>query len=416
VRLPPLLLGCDRCACLIWDRQAASFTPLAAYGLSPADRATFVGCPIAERDAPLLAEVVRTAAPLALDSARSHGHLCAPIIERFGSASLLATPLWTRGATLGVLVIDYGPAEHRFTARDMILANGFASQIAGALESALLAQDAAQAARLEEELRVARDIQRTLLPSRAPNLPGWETAADWRSARMVGGDFFDYWYLPTQHETYDGSGRSGICTTPDHNGDVCQLLGFVIADVSDKGVPAALFMALARSLVRAAALDGSSPAAALTRANRWITRDTEAGMFVTVFYGVLELHTGRLRYCCAGHNPPLLFRADGGVIPLQTPGIALGVLEEVTLTEDDVSMSDGDVLVCYTDGVTEAINAAEEPFGIERLIETVAAVRTSSAAAILDAINDALGRHTEGALYDDVTLVIIKRVAAPLSS
>jgi serine phosphatase RsbU (regulator of sigma subunit) len=189
----------------------------------------------------------------------------------------------------------------------------------------------------------------------------------------------------------------------------------VIADVSDKGVPAALFMALARSLVRAAALDGSSPAAALTRANRWITRDTEAGMFVTVFYGVLESHTGRLRYCCAGHNPPLLFRADGGVIPLQTPGIALGVLEEVALTEDDVSMSDGDVLVCYTDGVTEAINAAEEPFGVERLIETVAAVRTGSAAAILDAINDALGRHAEGALYDDVTLVIIKRVAAPLS-
>ena len=415
VRLPPLLLGCARCTCLIWDRQAASFTPLAAYGLSPADRATFVGCPIAERDAPLLAEVVRTVAPLALDSARGHGHLCAPIIERFGSASLLATPLWTRGAALGVLVIDYGPAEHRFTARDLILANGFASQIAGALESALLAQEAAQAARLEEELRVARDIQRTLLPSRAPNLPGWETAADWRSARMVGGDFFDYWYLPPPQEPSDGSGRSGIRTTPDHNGAVCQPLGFVIADVSDKGVPAALFMALARSLVRAAALDGSSPAAALTRANRWITRDTEAGMFVTVFYGVLESHTGRLRYCCAGHNPPLLFRADGGVIPLQTPGIALGVLEEVALTEDDVSMSDGDVLVCYTDGVTEAINAAEEPFGVERLIETVAAVRTGSAAAILDAINDALGRHAEGALYDDVTLVIIKRVAAPLS-
>lgn len=404
VRLPPLLLGCDRCYCLIWDRPAASFTPLAAYGLRPADRATFVGCPIAEQDAPLLAEVVRTVAPLALDSASGHGHLCAPIIERFGSASFLVTPLWTRGAALGVLVLDYGPLPHHFTARDLTLANGFASQIAGALESALLAQEAAQAARLEEELRVARDIQRTLLPSRAPNLPGWDTIADWRSARMVGGDFFDYWYLPVQ-QTFDGNADRSI-----NDGLDLQPLGFVIADVSDKGVPAALFMALARSLVRAAALDGSAPSVALTRANRWITRDTEAGMFVTVFYGIIEPHTGRMRYCCAGHNPPLLFRADGAVETLHTPGIALGVLDEITLEDREVCIARGDVVVCYTDGVTEAINAAEEPFGVERLIETVAAVRTGNVQSILESITGALGRHAEGPLYDDVTLVIIKRV------
>lgn len=403
VRLPPLLLGCDRCYCLIWDRPAASFTPLAAYGLPAADRATFVGCPIAEHDAPLLAEVVRTVVPLALDSAGGHGHLCAPIIERFGSASLLATPLWTRGAALGVLVLDYGPSPHQFTARDVILANGFAAQIAGALESALLAQEAAQAARLEEELRVARDIQRTLLPSRAPDLPGWDTAADWRSARMVGGDFFDYWYLPVPRpfdRNDDPSATDGFARQP---------LGFVIADVSDKGVPAALFMALARSLVRAAALDGSTPAAALTRANRWITRDTEAGMFVTVFYGIIEPHTGHMRYCCAGHNPPLLFRADGEVETLHTPGIALGVLENIALEEREVCIAPGDVVVCYTDGVTEAINAAEEPFGVERLSATVAAMRTGRAQSILEAITEALGRHAEGPLYDDVTLVIIKR-------
>lgn len=405
VRLPPLLLGCDRCYCLIWDRAAAAFTPLAAYGLRPDDRTTFVGRPIAEQDAPLLTEVVRTVAPLTLDSVGEYRHRCAPIIERFGSASLLATPLWTRGAALGVLVLDYGPSPHHFTARDLTLANGFASQIAGALESALLAQEAAQAARLEEELRVARDIQRTLLPAYAPDLPGWDTAADWRSARMVGGDFFDYWRLPGQ-STPDR--RTGGDRRSD-DGSAAQPLGFVIADVSDKGVPAALFMALARSLVRAAALDGSAPAAALTRANRWITRDTEAGMFVTVFYGIIEPHTGRMRYCCAGHNPPILFRANGAVEMLHTPGIALGVLEEITLEEREVCLAHGDVVVCYTDGVTEAINAAEEPFGVERLIETVAATRTGSAQSILESITGALGRYAEGPLYDDVTLVIIKR-------
>ncbi|NWG19625.1 MAG: SpoIIE family protein phosphatase [Chloroflexi bacterium] len=411
VRLPALLLGCDRCYCLIWDRDEATFTPLAAYGLAAADRATFVGQPIAERDAPLLAEVVRTVAPIALDTATDHGHLCTPIIERFGGASLLVTPLWTRGATLGVLVLDYGPPHHQFTVRDFTLANGFAAQMAGSLESALLAQDAALAARLEEELRVARDIQRTLLPARAPHLPGWDTAADWRSARIVGGDFYDYWYLPVRDLTAvtPGAGRwPGQGVAPDDA--VSQPLGFVIADVSDKGVPAALFMALARSLVRAAALDGSAPAIALTRANRWITRDTEAGMFVTVFYGILEPQTGRLRYCCAGHNPPLLLRGTGGVEALRTPGIALGVLEEVHLAEAEVQIATGDILVCYTDGVTEAINAAQEPFGVERLIDVVQANRGGGAPMILDAVTSALNRHADGALYDDVTMLVIARV------
>lgn len=408
VRLPPLLLGCDRCYCLVWDRDDAVFTPLAAYGLSPADRTTFVGQPIAETDAPLLAEVVRTVAPIALDAAAGHIQLCAPILQRFGGKSLLATPLWTRGAALGVLVLDYGPPEHQFTTRELTMANGFAAQMAGALESALLAQEAALAARLEEELRVARDIQRTLLPARAPNVPGWETAADWRSARIVGGDFYDYWYLPVQGIV--DAVRGSRTRSESHPTNISQPLGFVIADVSDKGVPAALFMALSRSLVRAAALDGSPPATALTRANRWITRDTEAGMFVTVFYGILDPASGSLRYCCAGHNPPLLFRGDGTVEELKTPGIALGVLDEVHLSEANVKIGAGEILVCYTDGVTEAINDAEEPFGIERLIDVITAHRASSATAMLEAVTGALSRHADGPLYDDVTLVIIKCV------
>ena len=167
--------------------------------------------------------------------------------------------------------------------------------------------NAANAARLEEELRVARDIQTSLLPARAPHLPGWDITAHWRAARVIGGDFYDYWPL--------------------RDADNQPLFGFVIADVSDKGMAAALFMALSRSLVRAAALDGSDPALALMRANRWITRDSESGMFVTIFYGILNPATGHLRYCCAGHNPPILLRPDGSFSELSTPGIALGVIE-----------------------------------------------------------------------------------------
>ena len=185
----------------------------------------------------------------------------------------------------------------------------------------------------------------------------------------------------------------------------------MIADVSDKGVPAAMFMMLSRSLVRAAALDGSSPSVALARANRWIARDSESAMFVTLFYGVLQPETGLLRYGCAGHNPPLLFRAVGGPpAELTTVGIALGVLEQATLGEGEVVIDPGDVLVCYTDGVTEAVNRTDEPFGIARLIEVVAAQRRHAAGEVLQAITDALLAFTEGGPpFDDVTLVIIKR-------
>ena len=187
----------------------------------------------------------------------------------------------------------------------------------------------------------------------------------------------------------------------------------MIADVSDKGVAAAMFMALSRSLMRAAALDGSSPAVAVARANRWITRDSESAMFVTLFYGLLQPESGLLRYACAGHNPPLLFRASGGApAELATPGIALGVLEQAALGEDEVLIAPGDVLVCYTDGVTEAVDAVDEPFGVPRLVEVVAAHRDCSAAGLLDAISAALQAFTgDRPPFDDVTMVVVKRVA-----
>ncbi len=189
-------------------------------------------------------------------------------------------------------------------------------------------------------------------------------------------------------------------------------LGFVIADVSDKGVPAAMFMALSRSLVRASALDGSSPAPSLVRANRWITRDSESGMFVTIFYGILHPETGTLRFCCAGHNPPLLFRArNRTAIELKSAGIALGVLEEVTLSEDEVVIEPDDILFCYTDGVTEALNPAGEAFGIERLVALIDEQRTATAAEISAALTSTLQNFCDGPIFDDVTLVVIKRVA-----
>jgi serine phosphatase RsbU (regulator of sigma subunit) len=408
VRLPPLLLGCDRCYVLVWSRERGTFTPLAAYGLTHDQRAAFIGISFAEAVAPLLGEARRTMTAIAIGDAQSRQYQCPPILAPFGGDALLALPLTARGATLGMLVADYDPPGHTFAPREMTLYSGMANQIAGALESALLAQEAAEAARLDEELRVARDIQTALLPARTPKIPGWQIAADWRSARLVGGDFYDFWRLP---QVGVASWESGVSiANPQPPSPTSQPLGFVVADVSDKGVPAAMFMTLSRSLMRAAALDGSSPAVALARANRWITRDSESAMFVTLFYGILQPDSGLLRYGCAGHNPPLLFRADGEIGELNTPGIALGVLEDVQLGEAQVMLNPGDILVCYTDGLTEAINGAEEAFGVDRLIALVASEREQDADALVVAINGALLRFTERPPFDDLTLVVIKRV------
>lgn len=420
VRLPPLLLGCDRCYCLVWDAENAIFKPLAAYGLSPEQRARFVGKPIHESQAPLLIDLRQKGAPIVVSDAQSNTALFPALLESYGGGTLLALPLMSRKALLGVLIADYNNPQQELPQRAMTIHMGIANQAQGALERALLEQEALEAERLEEEVRVARGIQTALLPAEPPNITGWDIAATWRSARLVGGDFYDFWRLPqrkalTVGESISsapppiGSPFSRPGATPDHPDDQL-VLGFVIADVSDKGVPAAMFMALSRSLIRAASLDGSAPNTALMRANRWITRDSESAMFVTVFYGVLDTATGELHFACAGHNPPLLLcTADGSVQPLTTPGIALGVLEEATIGEARVLLHAGDVLVCYTDGVTEAANARDEAFGVERLTEVILANRSHSADTILHAITDALLAFTEErALLDDVTLVVIK--------
>ena len=422
VRLPPLLIGAARTYLLLWDHAAETFSVTAAHGLTPERLARLVGQPLRPADAPLCAELRQAASDnqrlLIVPKARSEAwpHLLAAD----ASGSLIAMPLVGRMGLLGALILDYDD-DPRLSERQLSLCVGTARQVAGALESLRLAEEAEVAARFEQELRVAREIQTALLPASLPRLPGWQIAATWRAARIVGGDFYDFWplhgALPTER-TEPSPPRPlvplspGPPVPPSPRPPVFPAaLGFVIADVSDKGVPAALFMALSRSLVRAAALDGSPPAQAIERANRWITRDSESGMFVTLFYGVLAPQSGRLRYTVAGHNPPIHYRAaDGTLAELRTPGIALGVLEEITLGEAETVLAPGDVLVCYTDGVTETVDEAMAEFGVARLRALVVQHHAAPAEALVCAIIDAVSLHGLGQPpFDDVTLVVIKR-------
>ena len=383
VRLPLRLLDCRRCVYLAWDRHKGSYIAAAAAGLTPLEEDELIGVQFAES----FFKVPHHPAHNVMLSELPLGHDAA--MQPFHGRHVLILIARGRSSTPGILVADYDIPERTFGEREQKLFSGLAGQIGSAIENALLEQEAANAARLEEELRVARDIQTSLLPARAPILPGWDITAHWRAARVIGGDFYDYWPL--------------------RDADNQPLFGFVIADVSDKGMAAALFMALSRSLVRAAALDGSDPALALMRANRWITRDSESGMFVTIFYGILNPATGHLRYCCAGHNPPILLRPDGSFSELSTPGIALGVIEEATLHSRDITMDAGDLLVCYTDGVTESFDDHDNQYGTQRLRDMMHQHRHDPTDVTIQAIADDVTTFSEGRIYDDVTMFLVKR-------
>jgi serine phosphatase RsbU (regulator of sigma subunit) len=240
--------------------------------------------------------------------------------------------------------------------------------------------------REKAELRIASDIQKTFLPRSVPMLEHFEIAAENVPAKEVGGDFYDFIQLDE------------------------HILGLVIADVAGKGIPAALFMALSRSIVRAIAAAEKDIQAAIEESNDLITADAVSGMFVTMFYGMLEETTGKLTYVNAGHNPPLHYQAKTQNIgPLMPTGIVLGVEAGMKYSVGTATLREGDVLVMYTDGVTESFNEAGEQFGEERLLQTIKEVHHMDAHSILDSIREAAVRFSgRSPQSDDITLVIVK--------
>jgi len=316
--------------------------------------------------------------------------------EGFRAAAIV--PLITDGLSIGTLAIDSREPRH-FTETEMRLLRLMANQAALAIEQARLQQEDIRRQRIEDELAVGRQIQLSMLPDTCPMLDGWDFAADYQAARQVGGDFYDFFTLPGE------PGRWGI----------------VIADVSDKGVPAALFMALSRTTIRNVALRGRPPAEVLTWANRFIQEDSQAHMFLTAFYAELDSRHGSLVYANAGHNPPLLWQASTKrFFKLATGGVALGVLEDIEIEERVTVLEPDDVVVLYTDGVTEATNADVEEFGLSRLKEVIAsALREppgATAGEIIEIVKTAVADFTGNVpQYDDMTLFVIKHTGEVIS-
>jgi PAS domain S-box-containing protein len=248
-------------------------------------------------------------------------------------------------------------------------------------------------ARSNAELQIAAEIQKSFMPEVIPQITGFDIAARTVMAKEVGGDFFDV--IPFEIIALDKG-----------------TLGLLIADVSGKGVPAALFMALSRIVVRVNALWHRDPAKAIYDANNIITHDSRSGMFVTLFFGTLRETDRTLTYVNAGHNPPVFFRnCDGTLEDLMPTGIVLGAVENRKYFSRTLTIGPGDIVVMYTDGVTESINAQEELFGEDRLNSIIRDNARLPAQEILDRILSAVREYT-GDLpqFDDITLMVIKGI------
>jgi serine phosphatase RsbU (regulator of sigma subunit)/CRP-like cAMP-binding protein len=298
----------------------------------------------------------------------------------------LAAPISVDARRLGALTVYRPQTAAAFDQEDAQLLHLLANQAAIAIENARLFGVSVDKGRMDGELRAAREVQRSLIPSRAPRVNGFQITGLWRPAREVAGDFYDFISL--------GKGRWGI----------------TIGDVSDKGAAAALFMAVSRSILRASVVAEHEAARAIEHANRLLSADSTQGMFVTLFYGLLDARERRLTFVNAGHNPPLLLRAATHRLErLASHGLALGVDPNLSWESHTLELADNDLLVLYTDGVTEAFNARDQLFGKRRLAQIVSGSSGLNSSGVVRAIDQGI-REFVGTLplADDVTVVVLK--------
>lgn len=299
--------------------------------------------------------------------------------------SVLCVPLLIKSELTGVLTVYNKKGGRPFDADDERLLAIIASQSAQIVDNARLYEEEKALSTIREQMRLTAEVQAHLLPRSVPDIEGYQVAGRSVAAQEMGGDYFDYNALP-----YDAWSIS-------------------VGDVSGKGLPASMLMANVQGMIRLLSSLNVAPAEVMRRANELLCRSTPPQDFVTFFYAALDPASHRLTYCNAGHNPALFF-SGSGIAELATRGTVLGMFDDVVYEQDSIALDPGDIVVIYSDGITESIDPEEREFGEQRLVEVVNAHRGESAAVILDALYDAVSRHqVDQPQFDDTTAVIIKR-------
>jgi sigma-B regulation protein RsbU (phosphoserine phosphatase) len=334
----------------------------------------------------ITSEVIRTRQTLLTNNAQFDSRYQAgqSIILR-GLRAILCAPMMVKDRLIGLIYVDTSMRKGNFTPEDRDLMAAVAGQAAVALENARLYSLAVEQGRLMRELQMAREIQQNLLPHRMPDIAGYQVAAHWQAAREVAGDFYDVFELDAER------------------------FAVVIADVSDKGAPAAMFMAVARTMIRTLAHTGLTPLETIASTNDLILEDAESGMFVTVYYSVFS-RGGSSVHVNAGHNPIVVYRAaERHAFLMPRGGRAIGWFPDNPLKMLDLDLQPGDIVIFYTDGLTEAENALGDFFGEERLMKVVTENAHLGADDLLAAIlNAATAFCGAVAPFDDQTVVVVR--------
>lgn len=305
--------------------------------------------------------------------------------------SVLASPLLYRRTILGVLALANGPMSTPFSNEDLKVFQTITEQSAFALFTEVIYLEASEKKRLDHDLEIARDIQSILLPASAPVFPGFDISGVNVPARHVSGDYFDYLRVDENR------------------------LGVVVADVSGKGVPASLIMAICRSVLRTEARGNVSAAEVLRRVNAELYPDIKEDMFISMAYLILDATTGRVTMARAGHDAPLLYRAaDASVEKLSPKGMALGIdsgeVFNRVIVDFEFGLENGDCLLLYTDGTTEALDAAGMEFGLDRMVNALCAAAPYKARDVVSRLTEDLRTFVgDYPKHDDVTLIAIRK-------
>jgi serine phosphatase RsbU (regulator of sigma subunit) len=345
---------------------------------------------------PIVAYLASASGVVEIDKLDLHS----PALDAMKASQIkVVVPLVSQGELIGLLNLGPRLSQQEYSADDRKLLNDLATQTAPAVQVAQLVRQqqrqAQERERIEQELRVARLIQQTLLPKEVPDLEGYKLAAYYQPAREVGGDFYDFLKLDDEH------------------------LGLVVGDVTDKGVPAAIVMATTRTMLRASAQRLDSPGEVLKRVNDVIVRDIPPNMFITCLYAILNLESGLLRYANAGHDLPYRRRSSsksnnggGGAEELRARGMPLGLLPGMSYEEKEIVLDRGDSVLFYSDGLVEAHDPHRQMFGFPRLQGLVGA--HPGGATLVDFLLEELARFVGDSWEqeDDITLVTLQRSEA----
>ena len=300
--------------------------------------------------------------------------------------NLLCVPLMVKSELVGILTVTNKKGSLEFTDDDQRLLSIIAAQSAQVVENARLYEEEQALIHMQEEVRLASIIQHDLLPKEFPQIQGYDIAGKSIAAQKVGGDYFDFIKID-EH-------RIAVC----------------LGDVSGKGLPAAILMANLQATIRSQALLDVTAKDCTTRSNKLLFRNTDMGKFVTFFYGILCTQENKLCFSNAGHDNPYLFKKSGEILRLKTGGIVLGFVENVPFEQESVSFDSGDMLVVYSDGITEAMNAEQEEFEEEALVEVIQKYKEEPANKIIDEIISSVKQHAGiTPQMDDMTLVVVKR-------